>query len=350
MVSKEESDSIIHNKKKLTISAVSNQEKKVYLHLYCIKLSYGIIYTYLFIGASMAINLVNRVIFLQYKFKFNLVLMFLHQIFCIIFFVTLSFTSKSFIRIAGEISIQDFLKLKYQYILYSLFFIFKTLIAFLGYQLVVNIPMYVSLRKLLTAMTFIYQYFWKKKKISNLNIFEVILLTIGAILTGIDDYSTDIKGYIAIFLKNVTGLINLEVSENFKKNYGMTNLKLLIYNSFLIIPMLIITIFITGEYSNVKRYFFFNNNIKYFHLLFQLFFSCFIELITNASFFLSNEENSSLFTQLLSDTKYIFITLLSYKILKTFIFTWKNILGVGITTLSGILITVNSIYNNIQIQ
>ena len=171
----------------------------------------------MFIGASMAINIVNRVIFLQYKFKFNFTLMLLHQIFCICFFITLSKTSKSFVKMAGQISFSDFLLLKYQYILYSLFFIFKTVVAFLGYQLVVNIPMYVSLRKLLTGMTFVYQYFFKKKKISRLNILEVILLTIGAILTGLDDYSTDIKGYIAVFLKNTTGLINLEVSENFKK-------------------------------------------------------------------------------------------------------------------------------------
>ena len=65
---------------------------------------------------------------------------------------------------------------------------------------------------------------------------------------------------------------------------------------------------------------------------------------------MSNEKNSSLFTQLLSDTKYIFITILSYKVLKTFVFTWKNILGVAITTLAGIIITANSIYNNIQIK
>ena len=210
--------------------------------------------------------------------------------------------------------------------------------------------MYISLRKFLTTMTFIYQYFFKRRKISKLNIIEVILLTVGAILTGMDDYSTDLKGYVAVFLKNATGLINLEVSENFKRKYGMTNLKLLIYNSYLVIPILIMIFFITGEYSRLKKYINTKQIFNYYHLYFQLFFSCVIELITNASFFLSNEKNSSLFTQLLSDTKYIFVTIFSYKILKTFIFTWKNILGVVITTLSGILITVNSIYNNIQIK
>ena len=350
MSSKDESDIIITSTKDLNLTIQPVQEKKSYLNLYCFKLSYGIIYTYMFIGASMAINIVNRVIFLQYKFKFNFTLMLFHQIFCICFFIILSKTSKSFIEMAGKISFQDFLRLKYQYIFYTLFFIFKTVVAFLGYQLVVNIPMYVSLRKLLTGMTFIYQYFFKKRKISNLNIIEVILLTIGAILTGLDDYSTDIKGYIAVFLKNTTGLINLEISENFKKKNGVTNLKLLIYNSFLIIPILLFAILISGEYTKLKIYFNTEHNFYYYRLCIQLFFSCVIELTTNTSFFMSNEKNSSLFTQLLSDTKYIFITILSYRVLKTFVFTWKNILGVAITTLAGIIITVNSLYNNIQIS
>ena len=350
-IPKDEIDNIIINSSKSLGKNMKIQpEKKAYLNLYFFRLSYGIIYTYMFIGASMAINIVNRVIFLQYKFKFNFTLILLHQIFCICFFMTLSKTSQSFTKMAGKISFSDFLLLKYQYILYSLFFIFKTVVAFLGYQLVVNIPMYVSLRKLLTGMTFVYQYFFKKKKISRLNILEVILLTAGAILTGLDDYSTDIKGYIAVFLKNMTGLINLEVSENFKKKNGVTNLKLLIYNSFLVIPILLVTIFVSGEYSRLKLYLNSEQNFYYYRLGIQLFFSCVIELTTNASFFMSNEKNSSLFTQLLSDTKYIFITILSYKVLKTFKFTWKNILGVGITTLAGIIITVNSLYNNIQVK
>ena len=350
-IPKDEIDNIIINSSKSLGKNMKIQpEKKAYLNLYFFRLSYGIIYTYMFIGASMAINIVNRVIFLQYKFKFNFTLILLHQIFCICFFMTLSKTSQSFTKMAGKISFSDFLLLKYQYILYSLFFIFKTVVAFLGYQLVVNIPMYVSLRKLLTGMTFVYQYFFKKKKISNLNILEVILLTAGAILTGLDDYSTDIKGYIAVFLKNMTGLINLEVSENFKKKNGVTNLKLLIYNSFLVFPILLWTIFVSVEYSRLKLYLNSVHNFYYYRLGIQLFFSCVIELTTNASFFMSNEKNSSLFTQLLSDTKYIVITLISYSVLKSFTFTWKNVTGLGLSTLAAIIITITTLYDNIQIK
>ena len=196
-------------------SSISNtKEKKKYINLYICHLSIGIIFTYIFIMCSITINIVNRVIFWKYKFKFNFTLVLLQQMFCMVFYSICSQKSEIFIEQTGGISFSDFWKLKFQYIGYCLFFILKTVTSFLGYQLVTNIPMYVNLRKFLTAMTFIYQYFCKKKKISNINICVVILVTLGALLTGIDDYSTDIKGYLAVFMKNMFNLVNLEISEN----------------------------------------------------------------------------------------------------------------------------------------
>jgi len=329
---------------------INTEEKKKYLNLYYCKLSVGIIFTYIFIACSITINIVNRVIFLQYKFKFNITLIFLQQFFCMIFFYIISKKSKVFHKQAGEVSFKDFYKLKYQYIAYTIFFIIKTITSFLGYQLVTNIPMYVNLRKFLTAMTFIYQYCFKKKKISNINILVVILLTIGAILAGIDDYSTDYKGYLAVFMKNTLNLVNLEVSENFKKKNGITNLKLLVYNSFLSTPFLFISLFATGEYARLINYFQENSDYNFVNLGFYLFISCSVIMVTNSSFFISNEKNTSLFTQLLSDTKYIFITVISYSLLKTFTFTWKNITGLLISSLAAIIITISTLYDNIKFK
>jgi len=326
------------------------EEKKKYLNLFFCKLSIGIIFTYIFIICSITINIVNRVIFWRYKFKFNATLIFLQQIFCMIFFTVVSKHSKLFNKQAGVVSFSDFWKLKYQYIGYSIFFIFKTINSFIGYQLVTNIPMYVNLRKFLTAMTFIYQYFFKKKKISRINIFEVILLTLGAFLAGIDDYSTDIKGYIAVFMKNIFNLINLEVSENFKKRNGVSNLKLLVYNSYLSTPILLLTIFLKGEFNKLIEYFQEEHEFSYVSLFFYLFISCSVVMITNSSFFISNEKNTSLFTQLLSDTKYIVITIISYSVLKSFTFTWKNITGLCLSTIAAIIITITTLCDNIQFK
>ena len=336
--------------KKIPSKEPKTQEKKKYINLYFCHLSVGIIFTYIFIACSITINIVNRIIFWKYKFKFNFTLILLQQIFCMIFFSICSKYSKIFITQTGGVSLTDFWSLRFQYIGYSIFFILKTLNSFLGYQLVTNIPMYVNLRKFLTAMTFIYQYFFKKKKISNINILVVILLTLGAFLTGIDDYSTDYKGYAAVFLKNMFNLVNLEISENFKQKNGVTNLKLLVYNSFLSTPILFITIFINGEFFKVVNYFREEHDFNYKYLIIYLFLSCSIVMVTNASFFISNEKNTSLFTQLVSDTKYIVITLISYFVLKSFVITWKNMTGITISTIAAIIITINSLYNNIKMN
>ena len=339
------------NNEKLESSSYKEDiEKKKYINLYICKLSVGIIFTYIFIACSITINIVNRIIFWKYKFKFNVTLIFLQQLFCAIFFSIVSKKSKLFKKQAGEVSFSDFWKLRYQYIGYTIFFILKQINSFLGYQLVTNIPMYVNLRKFLTAMTFIYQWCFKKKKISKINIFVVILLTLGALFAGIDDYSTDIKGYIAVFMKNTFNLINLEVSENFKKKNGVTNLKLLVYNSFLSTPILFITIFVKGEFIKLLNYFSEEHEFSYINLIIFLFISCCIVMIVNSSFFISNEKNTSLFTQLLSDTKYIVITLISYSVLKSFTFTWKNITGLCLSTIAAIIITITTLYDNIQFK
>ena len=327
-----------------------NKEKKKYVNLYICQLSVGIIFTYIFIICSITINIVNRVIFWQYKFKFNFTLILLQQTFCMIFFFLCAKYSEIFNTQTGGISCSDFWKLKYQYIGYSIFFILKTVTSLLGYQLVTNIPMYVNLRKFLTAMTFIYQYFFKKKRISRINILVVILVSIGAFLTGIDDYSTDYKGYVAVFLKNMFNLVNLEISENFKQKNGVTNLKLLVYNSFLSTPILLITISVNGELFRVINYFQEEHDFDYRNLIIFLFLSCFVVMLTNSSFFISNEKNTSLFTQLISDSKYIIITFISYFVLQSFSLTWKNITGIILSTIAAIIITINSLYNNIKFE
>ena len=80
-----------------------DNNKKIYLNFYCCKLSIGIIFTYIFIICSITINIVNRIIFLQYKFKFNITFIFLQQFFCMIFFSIISKYSKIFHMQAGEV-------------------------------------------------------------------------------------------------------------------------------------------------------------------------------------------------------------------------------------------------------
>ncbi len=327
-----------------------NEGKKSYLNLYFCNISVGIIITYIFVLCSISTNIINRIIFYKYEFEFEIFLLLLQEIFNILFYIIASNKSQIFRNFSGEISFRDFYKLKFKYIGYTLFSILQALLSLLGYQLVKNIPMYVNLRKFVSVMIFTYQFVFQKKKIKKVNIVVVIFLTAGTILAGIDDYDNDYLGYLIIFCKNTLNVINLEISENFKKKNGVSNIKLLAYKSFISPPLLFIILFSYGEHQELIKYFKSEHNFSYFSLFSFLFANLFIILINNLSFFISNEKNNSLFTQLLSDSKYIFITLLSYFILKTFNFTWKNIIGLILSTLGSVIITISSMYENIELK
>ncbi len=72
--------------KKISSIQSKSIEKKKYVNLFICHLSVGIVFTYIFIICSITINIVNRIIFWKYKFKFNFTLILLQQIFCMVFF------------------------------------------------------------------------------------------------------------------------------------------------------------------------------------------------------------------------------------------------------------------------
>ena len=107
-----------------------NGPKKTYINCICFQLSVGITYTYIYIIASIFVNIVNRIIFLTYQFKFNFTFLFLQQILVLILFSFFGKKSKKFQEKAGEISFNDFLTNKYYYLIFSAVFMFNILSSF----------------------------------------------------------------------------------------------------------------------------------------------------------------------------------------------------------------------------
>jgi drug/metabolite transporter (DMT)-like permease len=221
--------------------------------------------------------------------------------------------------------------------------------SFYGNQLVLNVSMYVTLRKLVLVMIFFLDFFWYKKPIKLITIFCVFLITIGTVLVSMDDFTFDYFGYFVVIINNTLTLIYIEFSETFKKKTKVTNLKLLVYNSYLSNPILILMIFISGEYLHVYNYFCDNNveNNFYYGFILFLFISCTLCVILNSSFLLSNEKNSSLFTQLLSNSKDILFSFLSYFVFKNNKLTLRIIIGLIISTFGALLISMKSISENL---
>jgi len=89
-----------------------------------------------------------------------------------------------------------------------------------------------------------------------------------------------------------------QYSESFKKDYKMNNLKLLSYISYISIPILIVLIYTTGELDGLFKF----DNYS-FKMYSSLIVSCLLTILLNASYFISNDKNSSLFTQMCSNSK-----------------------------------------------
>lgn len=87
---------------------------------------------------------------------------------------------------------------------------------------------------------------------------------------------------------------------------------------------------------------------SYFGYFFVLCISCVMCLILNSSFFISNEKNSSLFIQLLTNSKDIFLSFLSFLFLKNNKLTFKILLGLFISTFGALLASTKSICENLK--
>ena len=328
------------------------QEKKKYVNFIFCQISISIISTYFYIFMSICMNLINRILFHTYQFRFNFTILFAQQFFCLVTFVILSQTSQTYRNQAGEISYSDYKKLRQHYIKFAIVFILNNLIGFIGSQLIVNTPMFLTLRKLVLVMIYLYDIMIGKKKLSCFTSTCVLVVTLGTVMAGVEDFSADYIGYIIVIVYNALTVLYNKMTETFKKNTGVPNLKLLVYNSFLSCPVLFILIFATGEYKKLMGYF--NGEVEfdgsYIGALIYLFFFCAFCVCLILSFFISNEKNSSLFTAMLSNSKDVIITGLSYFWLKGTKFTFLIIGGLLISTVGAVLIAVKSMYDNTRMK
>ena len=342
--------------KKVKITTTDpDEEPKTYVNFYCCKLSLNIIFTLSYVTCAVLLNILNRVVFYTYHFnKYNFTYTLLQQLFCIVFFYIVSHKSETFKSQAGEISFNDFLELKYYYISFAIIFILNALFIFYGTQMIVNAAMFQTLRKLVLVIVYFIDLCSGSKKITVFTSVCVFLVTFGGILTGVDTFSRD---YFGIFITMVSNMINVaynKFTESFRRRTGVSNLKLLVYNSYLAGPILFAFIFISGE--QYKVYTFFTEKLylsgenktegSFSGFAFSTFLCCALVIILNSSFFMSNEKNTSLFTILLSHTKDLFTSILSYFFLAGNEFTVKIALGLLISTTGGVMFSSKSICDN----
>lgn len=329
------------------------ESNKTYLNLGCCKINVGLIFTYIYIFTGALLNVINRIIFYNYNFRFNFTFAFLQQIMNLFLFTCVGNHSETFIKHAGKISFSNFYQFRYHYFLFTVIFAINILINFYGNQLVKNVSMFLSLRKFNAVMLFIVDFFIGKKKIDFITILCIFLITGGSFIINSDTFSKDYLGYVVVLINNLATISSSKYSEVFRKKTGDSNLKLLIYNAYIINPLLFACIFITGEHKRLYQYFSEENSTKiegtFLGLFFYLFLSCFFSVILNSSFFISNEKTSSLMTNLLTNTKSIFISAALYLFdRQKNKLTFKMVFGLGMATVGAVFITSHSFWNNLK--
>jgi drug/metabolite transporter (DMT)-like permease len=351
-MSSQETQSIRQHK--FRVDSDPEEEPKTYINFYFCKLSINILYSLTYVTVAVFLNIVNRLVFYKYHFnQYNYTFMLLQQIFCIIFFYIVSHKSQTFKSKAGEITFQDFYALKFYYFSFATVFMLNTIVIFIGTQMIINASMFQTLRKLVLVKVYFIDLFFGKKKITCFTSICVFMVTIGSVLAGVDTFSRD---YLGIGLTMVSNFINVaynKFTELFRKKTGVPNLKLLVYNSYISGPVLFLLIFITGEYKRLIEYFqeekYLGENLEEgsFHgFVALLFISCTLCIILNSSFFMSNESNSSLFTQLMANTKDLFTCILSRFMLAGNKFTFNIVSGLVISTVGAMMFSMKSIKDN----
>ena len=334
------------NKKCFGLIIVDKNDKK-YLNLCICHLNLGLIFVYIYILASSLSSIITRIIFHYYKFKFNFTLFFLEQTACTVIFTTF----KNNI----QIDFQSFLKHLYFYLAFSTIYILNVLSVFYGHQLVTNVSMYFSLKKLTPLMLFFIDCFVGKKKISMITILSIFLLVGGSILVAKDSFTKDYLGCGIVLISNILTITYSKLTEIYHKITGSTNLKLLLYNNYLTLPILLLGVFLTGEYKRLYEYFYSEEDNgsegSYLGLFFYLLLYGVVCSVLTSSFFISNEKNSSLITKLLSNSRAIFVTVALHIFDKN-----KNklnitiLLGLILAIVGSILINIESIIKNINRQ
>ena len=332
------------NRKYFGLIIVDKNDKK-YLNLCVCHLNLGLIFVYIYILASSLSSIITRIVFHSYKFKFNFTLFFFEQTVCTIIF--------SFFKNNIQIDFQTFLKNIYFYIIFSTIYILNVLSVFYGHQLVMNVSMYFSLKKLTPLMLFFIDCFIGKKKISIITILSIFLIVGGSILVAKDSFTKDYLGCGIVLISNILTITYSKLTEIYHKKTGYTNLKLLLYNNYLTLPVLLLGIFLTGEYKKIYEYINDSENNgsegTFSGLIFYLFLYGIVCSVLTSSFFISNEKNSSLITKLLSNSRAIFVTVALHIFDKD-----KNklnatiFLGLLLAIIGSILINIESIMKNIN--
>ena len=317
-----------------------------YIDLYFCALPLETTYALLYMISSGSLNFIHLLVFFRYNFKFNFSYMFCHQLSLSIFF-TILINSKSFKKNTDQISFSDFMTLKWFYFTFSIIYALHYLTSYFAMQLLESSLTFFSLRKLTYLMVCIYQLLVGVKKFSYDKIISLGLIAAGGYLCIIDDLTKLYLGILIVMLSDYISSAYHIYSWSFIKRKGVSNLKILIYNSYILVPGLFVIIFISGEFSDLIKYFnekgyesiFYINRVEGLFIILGI--SCFLVVLTMSKYLLNDGQNFSTNVAIINNLNDFLTNGLAYFYIIGFDESVSVIIGFVISIIGNIIGNIN---------
>lgn len=274
--------------------------------------------------ASMAMVFINKAVLLQYPHSMTLLV--LQQISTAV----LIYVGRA-LRLTNARSMDWKTSKK----LFPLSFFYNANVAFALASLKgVNIPMYIALKRLTPLAVLVTGFFFGKAKPSTQVSLAVLLTGIGVIIAALGDFTFDPMGYTLALTSVAFQTAYLVLVERSAAEDGLSSIELMLYNSLLSLPFLVLVIFGTKELPIAGVLLL--HKIKTFGFLVLFLISLIMGIVLNYTMFLCTMVNSALTTTIVGVLKGVGTTTLGFLVLGGVKVHALNVTGLAINTAGGI--------------
>lgn len=196
-----------------------------------------------FMGSSLGAIFINKTCLTGYHFRYPLFLMLGQMLFAILLLTLLHILGYSRLPFANRAETCVLA-------VPTALFISNVVVGLSALSLV-NIPVFSAFRRLTLLFVMAAEYFFLNKTHSRPIIQTVVVMTVGAFISGIDDVSFSRLGYCLVFLNNVLTAAYLASIKRAMKDTRFDPLALLYYTALLGFPLVALLLITTGELAHV---------------------------------------------------------------------------------------------------
>jgi len=288
----------------------------------------GLIWCILYATCSISLSILNKMLFSRHGFK----LFFVLSTGQLLASVVLSILGSKIFPTIVKLRLLKFTQLL-KILPLSIVNSMNAVLGFAGLRLV-NIPMFLVLRRLTTPLVLFFEYFFMNKIASPLVKKAIGVAMVGTLIAGSSDLTFNLFGYLFTFSNNfctAAYLILIKILGTKSGPDPLSSFELVFWNSLMSLPIMSLLAFITGEINK----FYANEHTTELLVLFTI--SCGMGFIFNFIVFMCTSVNSPLATSVTGNIKDCLATLLGYLVFDDAVLQFVNVLGVLVSLTGGMV-------------